>query len=445
MPLTAFVKIPNNEQLANRCSIFGLASLRLERLQAAFPEVAFSLLPLDSGDLAANQDEVSVPGRNQRIVLTADDAVVRQTVARTLRALLPESLPCIDIVDAVQRAKKEWEFVVDRLAVEIFLVDEGLRIVRLNRTGATALGGTPEEFAGKPFPLEHIGGEQTFRSALPESLESSRWYTAITGAGGCERYGQVRLFRVRESDEREAFIITRWEKTTEREADIASLRNARLAGVGEVSLGLAHEINNPLEVMWSAADALARRLQGNPQSLRYVEMIHEEINRCMNLTHTLLDFGRRPQRGVDDVNLALLLRALPLRYLKAWRMFRMDVPDDVFVSGNADDLHRLFRNLVENAIQASPEESDIRISVRSEDGHVVVGVGNEGPPIPGHLGESIFQPFVSGRSRGLGLGLALSRTIVEMARGEIWHAREGDVTWFYVRFALAQSSSAMDA
>jgi signal transduction histidine kinase len=105
-------------------------------------------------------------------------------------------------------------------------------------------------------------------------------------------------------------------------------------------------------------------------------------------------------------------------------------------------LNRLFTNLLQNAIEAIPEERQGVITIREsmETGHVLIAVNDNGTGIPSEMQSKIFTPNFTTKTSGTGLGLAMSMGIVEQAKGKIWfETEEGRGTTFYLQFPLADS------
>jgi signal transduction histidine kinase len=203
----------------------------------------------------------------------------------------------------------------------------------------------------------------------------------------------------------------------------------RLASMGELAASLAHEIKNPLAGIDGAVQVMADEL---PETDPRKEILLEILNQVRRLDKTvrdLLAFARPGRPDVAPCNLhqvldrtLLLLAGDPeAKRMRVVRNYRPDLPP---LAADGKQLGQVFLNLILNAVQAAPAGGPvtIRTDVRSGGGAeplVTVEVADCGPGIPAHLREEIFKPFVTTKHRGTGLGLSVSRRIVEEHGGSI--------------------------
>jgi two-component system, NtrC family, sensor histidine kinase HydH len=201
----------------------------------------------------------------------------------------------------------------------------------------------------------------------------------------------------------------------------------RLAAVGEMAAGIAHELRNPLTsvklLMQTAADEPA----GETLTSEHIHVVLEQVIRMENSIQGLLDFARPPrmQKVRHDLR-DTLQRALNLveGYAKqqgvAVCQECWDTP--VLVDGDPEQLHQVFVNLLLNGVEAMPDGGQLRIAVRRLDAASPVGTVSfcdNGSGIPESIMPRIFEPFVTSKERGTGLGLAISRRILEQHGGKL--------------------------
>lgn len=201
------------------------------------------------------------------------------------------------------------------------------------------------------------------------------------------------------------------------------LRAEQLAAVGRLAAGVAHEIRNPLTsikmlVQTGHEEAIARGLPA--EDLHVIEL---EVRRIERSLQTFLDFARPPKVCRKPTDLALLpdhvanlVRGRAARQGVEIRLIRSDSP--VVAEADADQMRQVLLNLVLNALDVMPQGGELKIEVRSaRNGSVELGVSDTGPGIADAIMPRLFEPFVSDKEMGLGLGLSVSRRIVDDHQG----------------------------
>jgi two-component system, NtrC family, sensor histidine kinase HydH len=223
------------------------------------------------------------------------------------------------------------------------------------------------------------------------------------------------------------------------QAQAEARRSERLAALGQLSAGLAHEIRNPLGVIKGSAEMLHQKLgESNPLATELAGYISTETNRLSALVTRFLDFARplhadlEPRdvtavldRALTDV--AILWKGAPVRVEKNYEPNLPSVPLDEGLCEQA------FLNIVQNAYDAMGEDGGtLRIQVArsraGDDGEregVEVRIEDSGPGIPVELREQIFNPFVTTKKTGVGLGLSIVSKIMDGHHGFI---RVGDAS-----------------
>ncbi len=203
-------------------------------------------------------------------------------------------------------------------------------------------------------------------------------------------------------------------------------RAEKLAAVGELAAGVAHEINNPLAIIRGNAELLEMELPQDSPSREEVAIITRQVGRVERIVSGLLCFARREERRVERVDLNHLLddvlagvsHQISLVRITLRKGFDPDLPE---VVGDGDQLRQLFTNLALNAVQAMSEEGVLTMSTRfdPEGATCSVTVADTGPGIPPEQLSKIFNPFFTTKRGGTGLGLAVSYGIVREHGGSI--------------------------
>ena len=227
-----------------------------------------------------------------------------------------------------------------------------------------------------------------------------------------------------------------------RRAEAEARRAERLAALGQLSAGLAHEIRNPLGVIKGSAEMLSQKVAGSqPLVAELAGYISSEVNRLNALVVRFLDFARpskletRPERISEIVDHALESAAasFPNAKVKIERQYAPGLPE---IQADRQLCEQVFVNLITNALQAMEGQPGslkgtpdgtlngmLRLSIAPEVSNggpgVCVTVEDSGPGVPPELREQIFNPFFTSKKDGVGLGLSIVAKIVDDHRGTI--------------------------
>jgi two-component system, NtrC family, sensor histidine kinase HydH len=211
-------------------------------------------------------------------------------------------------------------------------------------------------------------------------------------------------------------------------AEADARRSERLAALGQMSAGLAHEIRNPLGVIKGSAEILTQKLKDSePLASELAGYIFSEVNRLNALVARFLDFARpsqlelRPAQITDVVERALesVQTQFPNSKVRVERNYAGRLPE---IPIDEQLCERVFVNLIQNGYQAmdaasTGNQSNLRVSVTPESSHGRAGVGvtiqDSGPGVPAASREQIFNPFFTSKKDGVGLGLSIVAKIVD--------------------------------
>ncbi|HSC58540.1 MAG TPA: HAMP domain-containing sensor histidine kinase, partial [Gemmatimonadales bacterium] len=200
----------------------------------------------------------------------------------------------------------------------------------------------------------------------------------------------------------------------ERELEAERLRSFR-----EVARRVAHEMKNPLTPMRFAVTQL-QRSAGDTQR-EALEVLQAESARLEQLAREFAEFGRLPEGPPADVDLNELLAELVRTSVPPGADARIKAdPATPRVTGHYDPLRRAFSNILRNAVEATGGRGPVRVSVAPADGGATVRISDRGPGVRAADRQRIFQPYVTTKSEGTGLGLAMVRQTVEAHGGRVW-------------------------
>ena len=360
-----------------------------------------------------------------------------------------------DLVEAEQRAHVEheqvelvWQGAVEHFEQSFAMLDADRRVVRVNRTMAKWLRLDESQILGKRChelflkrcarqPCPHVTAVAEQRT-LVEEFVSSRG-----------RPIRLEVYPAPSNDLGVASIHVAHDVTEEWSRRSRLAATERLASLGRVTAGVAHEVNNPAAFV-SLALPMARERVAQGRLAEATTLLEEATTAMSQINEVMRDLGgivrERPRAAVDLAAVAdgaLRIGAIEAR---ARAHVVRSFEDGVIAVVRAPRLAQVVLNLVLNAAQAIPEgdrdRHTIEVRVRHAEDHAILEVADSGPGVPQDIGERIFEPFFTtrGATGGSGLGLWLSRTIVEEEGGMLtWRnrsAHEGGGAVFTVSLPL---------
>ncbi|HMU72853.1 MAG TPA: HAMP domain-containing sensor histidine kinase, partial [Ferruginibacter sp.] len=230
------------------------------------------------------------------------------------------------------------------------------------------------------------------------------------------------------------------------ESAVALAKSEREGAWREMARQVAHEIKNPLTPMKLSLQYLQKAINNNADNVRELtaNVARTLVEQIDHLTHIAGEFSQFANIGNphnEDFELNEVLRMVTQlhsindRLQLSWN----PVPEPVYVHADRTQINRLFTNLIQNAIQAVPEGTTVRIRIEEErnENNILIKVTDNGTGIAEELQPKIFTPNFTTKTSGTGLGLAMSKGIVEQAKGRIWfETKAGEGTTFFVELPV---------
>jgi hypothetical protein len=359
--------------------------------------------------------------------------------------------------NALRRSESQARAVLEAASQAIVISDQRGTILSVNRQAETMFGYPRERLVGASIELllperlraRHVQHRATyFRD--PHVRPMGRGLDLLARrADGSEFPVEISLSYV-QSDEglRALAFVT---DITQRQAmERASRQTERLTALGQLSAGLAHEVNNPIGVMTTRIELMLMDAEANklpPEAVEDLKVLHRHAQRVATITKSLLSFARQSahERGLVDLNdvVAAVLVLVERQYdRQGVRVHRNLAPSLPPVFGEANALQQVVLNLVTNAAQAMPTGGDITITTAVDDTRIRLVVADTGPGIaPEHL-PHIFEPFFTTKPSGTGLGLSVTYGILNDHNATVdVDSAPGRGTRFILTFPVADARS----
>ncbi|HEX6600112.1 MAG TPA: PAS domain S-box protein [Gemmatimonadaceae bacterium] len=334
---------------------------------------------------------------------------------------------------ALERSEARYTRLLESASDGIFTVNAAGCFTAVNRALERGVGRNREELLGAPFAGVVDARDLTAaQQLLRDTFAGQRCRGALRyhAADGAVRHGSLITSPVIEDGVIVGVLGIMRDVTDDQRLAEQLLQQEKLAAVGQLVSGVAHELNNPLAgVLAYAQLLLASEAAQEAETRQAVETIHHEATRAAKIVSSLLTFARRQtsERADADIN-AIVVDTLALRrYALRAAGIELDVSLDPALPRTWADpfqLQQVILNLVTNAEQALAEWlGSRRIGVRTthEDGDIVVVVSDSGPGVPDGENDRIFNPFFTTKpvGQGTGLGLSISDGIVRQHGGQI--------------------------
>ena len=211
-------------------------------------------------------------------------------------------------------------------------------------------------------------------------------------------------------------------QTYREDLEAQKARSERLSTFGQVVASIGHELRNPLGVAESSVFLLEKRVGTDPSARKHLQRIGEQIAVANGIVGALLDLVRDRPMDAQPQSLREVVESAVDRVPRPEGVtVTMKPLDGIRVMGDAAQLRQVFVNLVQNAVDACGESGEVTVEAQVEEGKVDISVEDTGHGLDAMVKARLFEPLITTKSKGIGLGLALVRRIAERHGGTIVH------------------------
>src|SRR5712691_6189268 len=388
-----------------------------------FPAAAAAAVPLRSHGSVIGTLIITDPREG---VFVPEDIRLLSTLATHAAVVIANAR----FFEMVRRAKEQWETAFDALSEGIAVVDDEGRVRRSNRALASLLGMPLQSVVGTPLGEALLGKPHALQDLLAATRRGDRPAPMVARSERLKRTVRVNVAHIPGAATEQSIVVMVEDVTEQQALETQLVQSEKLAAVGQLVSGVAHELNNPLTSIAGLSEFLLEQKELGKKDRGHLQVIQEQAERAGRIVRNLLTFARKgsAERVPVDLNdvirrtLSLTAYDLKLQDISVERELSGALPD---VFGDRHGLQQVVLNLVTNAAHAvaeNPRERPREITVSTWfDGQVHLRVADTGPGIPDEVAQSVFTPFFTTKEpgKGTGLGLSITYSIVESHGGQI--------------------------
>jgi nitrogen-specific signal transduction histidine kinase len=332
----------------------------------------------------------------------------------------------------ISRSQREWQETFDNISNPIAVIDHQYALIRANKTFRETFEEcfsrdrgeairTWNEYFGPPF----------FQGTGPSSQKGrapSTWEIHQQKTGKIFEASLFPYFSPGGGTIGSVVILK--DITQKKEGEMELIMTERLAALGQMASGIAHELNTPLATIAACNEGLLNRVEkeniGSLLFRSYLKIIEEEIQRCKKITTGMLSFVRRPDHDRREVDVNEVLDKTIDMVTFQGRLKEVELVKNVErtmpkVLGNEGELMQVFLSIMINALDAMEDKGTLTLETGSDGSTIFAKIGDSGPGIPPDLMNRIFDPFYTTKAErgGTGLGLSIADKIIRTHNGKI--------------------------
>jgi len=388
-------------------------------------------------------DDLAILTRQgERVPIDVSVSLVDYGAFKVLQKVMRDVTEKKRLEDAILESKKQLSLLFDSILDIIYVIDQDFTIILANRKAAELHHSTFKAMIGQRC-YRYFGNSNEPCPGCPAVLTfESKKMEMMERATDRENYLiRSHPFSNFETQSKQVVMIMQ-DVSAERRLQQKLIQSEKLATIGMLSSGIAHEIRNPLNIIEAARYSIAESIEDEDFDIAdKLEMISKNIHRAATIINNLLEFSRRSRverepiqiNDLIDKTVSLIQKELRARNIEYRPDYGRNLPDVFF---NLDSLKQVLMSIIFNAQQAMTDGGDLKIStlVKADD-NVVVKIQDTGCGIARKNLPHIFSPFFTTREvgQGTGLGMYVSHTILKKEGGDVQvESEEGVGTVFTI-------------
>src|SRR5689334_19880974 len=435
---TVFLKNELQPQI-NRTLGFAIISIVVSFLLAAALS-NFALRPLEAIgerlDRLSAGEEAALDGKPHR---QDEYGVVTTKIDRLGRQMR-------DVKEVFSALKENLDQIMGNLQDGLMLFTRDARVVLVSASAERFVGRARGDMLGRHVSEVFDRTTKLGRTVLDafdvhEDVEQQE----IEGTSG--RPLQVALDFIEEGGQQIGALLTMRDTESVRRIEDEIELSRRLAAIGRLTSGVAHEVRNPINAIMVHLEVLREKIrQIDPESKRHMDVIGSEIQRLDRVVQTLVDFTKPVELRLNETDLRRTLEEVAmLAEPEAGQhgvTVHCEVPEEpLLVKADIDLVKQAVLNIAINGIQAMPNGGELNISAHRTEGSVEVEVSDQGGGIPPEIQEKIFNLYFTTKKAGSGIGLPMTYRVMQLHNGEVeFESQNGRGTIFRLRFPALEPS-----
>ncbi len=363
--------------------------------------------------------------------------------------------------ERLKASEKKYHAIFNNIPNPVFVLDtETLKIMDLNDSVETVYGYGKPELINRPFTeLFHENEAGYYREQIAAATVINK--VKQFHKNGDRLYVNIRISPSEYAGHR-VYLITTSDITQRLETEQQLVQAGKMATLGEMATGIAHELNQPLSVIKTASGFLMKKKQqgasvADTLVASMLEKIDSNIDRATKIINHMRDIARKSELQLEPLNLVQVIEKAHEMFQQQLKLRQIVVEWNLeenppMVNGDPDRLEQVFINLFVNARDAieekwggqeAPEEAKkIRINCKTQGSFQVLTFCDSGPGIPGHMADRIFEPFFTTKEagKGTGLGLSISYGIIRDCGGSIAVGPSESGACFIIKFPIRKEN-----